>query len=240
MTKEIDWNKLKEPFSENDIEWRIMQSGKGAKGIWAKCLAYVTNRAIMDRLDELVGIERWANEYKEGPGGGVICGISIFIKSETHPDGVWITKWDGAENTAVEAIKGGLSGAMKRAAVQWGIGRYLYHLEEGWADIKDNGKFRATLKDKTPFKWNPPSLPSWALPKGEKTEKPEPKTEPKQEDDPGPPSYDEMIAKIKEAKGLKHLSNIWEKYNGWFKGEEKSKLIMAKDERKVELTEGGK
>lgn len=50
--------------------------------------------------------------------GGVECGISIKI------DGEWITKWDAAENTQVEAVKGGRSGAMKRAAVQWGIGRY--------------------------------------------------------------------------------------------------------------------
>ena len=42
-------------------------------------------------------------------------------------------KWDAAENTQVEAVKGGRSGAMKRAAVQWGIGRYLYNLEEGFA-----------------------------------------------------------------------------------------------------------
>ncbi|WP_263317101.1 Rad52/Rad22 family DNA repair protein, partial [Enterobacter hormaechei] len=61
--------------------------------------------------------------------GGVECGISIKVEGE------WITKWDAAENTQVEAVKGGRSGAMKRAAVQWGIGRYLYNLEEGFAVV---------------------------------------------------------------------------------------------------------
>lgn len=222
----IDWNKLKEPFPEKDIEWRIMQSGKGQKGIWAKCLAYVTNRAIMDRLDELVGEERWANDFKEGPGGGVICGISIFIKSETHPDGVWVTKWDGAENTAVEAIKGGLSGAMKRAAVQWGIGRYLYHLEEGWADINDSGKFRAKTKDGANFKWNPPSLPSWALPK------PEPK-----KPDPRKLTFDDVSELIDKAQDLDTLTVIYEDEVGLFDGEKRVELMTMLGIRKEELRE---
>ena len=76
----------------------------------------------------------------------------------------WITKWDGAENTDVEGVKGGLSGAMKRAAVQWGIGRYLYGLEETFAIINERGRFRGRTKDQKPFRWDPPELPEWALP----------------------------------------------------------------------------
>jgi hypothetical protein len=90
-------------------------SGKNNNGIWAKVLAYVTNRAIMKRLDEVCGKAGWRNEYRDIPNnGGVECGISIKVEGE------WITKWDAAENTQVEAVKGGRSGAMKRAAVQWG------------------------------------------------------------------------------------------------------------------------
>jgi hypothetical protein len=104
--------------------------GKNNNGIWAKVLAYVTNRAIMKRLDEVCGKAGWRNEYRDIPNnGGVECGISIKVEGE------WITKWDAAENTQVEAVKGGRSGAMKRAAVQWGIGRYLYNLEEGFAVV---------------------------------------------------------------------------------------------------------
>jgi hypothetical protein len=75
-----------------------------------------------------------------------------------------VTKWDGAENTDIEAVKGGLSGAMKRAAVQWGIGRYLYDLDEGWANIHDRGRHSAKDKNNKWFKWDPPELPPWALP----------------------------------------------------------------------------
>ena len=114
----MDLSKLKDCFESNDIEWRLQQCGKTKEGkIWGMALAYVTNRAIMNRLDEVCGPENWKNEFKAAPDGGILCGISIKIGDE------WVTKWDGAENTDIEAVKGGLSGAMKRAAVQWGIGR---------------------------------------------------------------------------------------------------------------------
>lgn len=160
----MNLNLLDEPFATGDIEWRIQQAGKSNNKIWAKVLAYVTNRAIMKRLDEVCGKAGWRNEYRDIPNnGGVECGISIKV------DGEWITKWDAAENTQVEAVKGGRSGAMKRAAVQWGIGRYLYNLEEGFAIVSAErapGFHYAKTKDVGVFYWKPPSLPSWALPAG--------------------------------------------------------------------------
>lgn len=149
---------LSNKFNPEDIEWRLQQCGEKNGKIWAICLAYITNRAIMERLDEVCGPENWKNEYASGPHGGVMCGLSINIAGE------WVTKWDGAENTDIEPVKGGLSGAMKRAAVQWGIGRYLYQLEEGFAVIAENGAYRGKTKENKHFNWNPPTLPSWALP----------------------------------------------------------------------------
>ena len=51
MEKEIDFSKLKEPFPSSDIEWRLQSCGETNGKIWAKCLAYVTNRAIQNRLE---------------------------------------------------------------------------------------------------------------------------------------------------------------------------------------------
>lgn len=161
----MDLNLLDAPFKAQDIEWRIQQAGKASNGIWAKVLAYVTNRAIMKRLDEVCGKAGWRNEYRDIPNkGGVECGISIKVGDE------WITKWDAAENTEVEAVKGGRSGAMKRAAVQWGIGRYLYDLDGGFATVsteKSPGFSYARTKDLGAFYWLPPALPAWALPASE-------------------------------------------------------------------------
>jgi len=166
----LELSRLREPFAAEDVEWRIGQAGKGRDGkAWAKVLAYITSRAIQDRLDEVCGPENWCNEFAIGPGGGVLCGIAVRVGDE------WVRKWDGAENTDIEAVKGGLSGAMKRAAVQWGIGRYLYDLPEGWAVISERGAHRSSLpKDKggDPFRWDPPQLPAWALPRVESAPKP--------------------------------------------------------------------
>lgn len=157
-----DLSRLSACFPPRDIEWRVQSCGTNREGkVWAKVLAYVTNRAIMARLDEVCGPGNWRNEFREWNAGkaGVLCGISVRV------DGEWVTKWDGAENTDIEEVKGGLSSAMKRAAVQWGIGRYLYELDEGWAQIVEKGEHYAKTKEGKAFYWNPPPLPAWALPK---------------------------------------------------------------------------
>lgn len=90
----MNLDQLDASFASEDIEWRIQQAGKNNNGIWTKVLAYVTNRAIMKRLDEVCGKAGWRNKYRDIPNnGGVECGISIKVEGE------WITKWDAAENT---------------------------------------------------------------------------------------------------------------------------------------------
>ena len=147
--KNSDLYLLKEKFQPAQIEWRLGKVNKDKlKGI---ALPYVTNRAIQDRLDSVCGMEGWGNVY-ESIDGGQKCGIWISV------DGEKITKYDGAENTNVSSIKGGFSGSMKRAAAQWGIGRYLYDLPTFWVDVKPYGNSYKMVKA--------PILPAWALPKG--------------------------------------------------------------------------
>lgn len=175
MPNEIDLRRLREPFPADDIQWRIAQSGMSGGKPWAKVLAYVTNRAIMDRLDEVVGPENWENEFSAGPQGGVVCTIRIRI------DGRIVSKSDGAENTDIESVKGGLSDSMKRAAVHWGIGRYLYDLDEGWATFGPNGRYKSPIKSGEGgrgewFSWDPPALPEWAIPSVQRQAAPEAKS----------------------------------------------------------------
>lgn len=167
--KQIE-QELKKPFSPADIEWRIAKVLKTTNGDKAIVLAYVTNRAMQNKLDEVFGIGGWKNEFTDWKGKGVLCGISCFVNGE------WITKWDGAEETNMESTKGGLSDAMKRAGYQWGIGRYLYKLEEVWVDIKSSGDKYINVETKkgngqwVKGYWNIPKLPPFALPDGFKYE----------------------------------------------------------------------
>ena len=166
----MELEKLKDPFAAEDIEWRVGQAGANNGKPWAKVLAYLTSRAIMDRLDAVVGPERWCNKFYPGPVGGVMCGIAIRIGEE------WVWKYDGADNPKEMsdggnpmAVKGGYSNALKRAAVQWGIGRYLYDLPGDWANIHGNGANYAGANKKKnipAFKWDAPTIPAWALPGG--------------------------------------------------------------------------
>lgn len=49
----------------------------------------------------------------------------------------WVWKWDTGSESNVEKEKGQVSDAFKRAAVKWGIGRFLYDLEI--AHVKTDG-----------------------------------------------------------------------------------------------------
>ena len=114
--------KLAEPFNDEDVFWRIDRAYNG----WARVLCYLDARAVMDRLDAVVGPQNWRDVYEETRSGKNIC--TLFIR--TAEDGDWVSKSDGAGNTNIEGDKGGLSDAFKRAGVKWGIGRHLYSLGE--------------------------------------------------------------------------------------------------------------
>lgn len=148
--KEIE-AKLKAPFRPDEIEFRITATSNN-KGL---AVAYVQNRAVQNRLDEVMGFNNWKNEFIVTD-KGKICGLSLRINDE------WITKYDGANDTKIEATKGGISDSMKRAAVQWGIGRYLYNLPSQWVKIDGKNKILEH-----------PKLPNWALPDDMKTKQPD-------------------------------------------------------------------
>jgi hypothetical protein len=156
--------RLQQPFPASRIEWRVAQETKDSTRVMV--LAYLTSRAVMERLDEVFGPMGWQTQYSKGPDGGVMCGIAVRQMGEGDDSSVWVTKWDGAENTDFEPVKGGLSGSMKRAAVHWGIGRYLYDLDSAWVPLKSKGKNYHRSKSGKPAYWDAPLLPSWALPKG--------------------------------------------------------------------------
>lgn len=141
-------HELKKPFPEGAIHWRIGARNKDkSKGL---PLAYIDARDVMDRLDFIFGINGWQDRYFETSSGRVICELTCYHKE-------WeckVTKSDGAGDTGTEGEKGAISDALKRAAVKFGIGRYLYGLGGQWVDLDQYGKFTA------------PSLPQWATPNG--------------------------------------------------------------------------
>lgn len=135
---------LKEPFDPKVIHWRVGATTQDkTKGI---ALAYINARDVMKRFDDVCG-DDWQCRYPfEG-----CCEIGIRICGE------WLWRSNGAGETDVEGEKGRYSDAFKRAAVLWGVGRYLYYLENIWVPIKPQGRSHVIAQ--------PPRLPPWALPK---------------------------------------------------------------------------
>ena len=160
VNKELE-QQLKEPFAQDDIEFRIARVLKSK--LKAVVLAYITSRAVMDRLDSIFGIDGWTDSY-EVLANGVVCKLSVKVN-----DG-WVSKQDTAPFTNIEALKGGFSDALKRAAVKFGIGRYLYNLPEYYVELErdrpynnQGSKVHSYYSREASGYWVEPKLPSWAV-----------------------------------------------------------------------------
>lgn len=115
---------LKKPLK---YQWKIQSFNK--EKTKASCVAYIDARDLMERLDNVLGMN-WSCDYKT-LGDTVYCGIGIY-------DGVhWIFRWDAGGKSDIEEEKGTASDAFKRAGVKWGVGRFLYDLEIKWIDIAE-------------------------------------------------------------------------------------------------------
>jgi hypothetical protein len=98
---------------------------KATSGGKALAIAYADARMIMARLDEVVGSANWSFDWepvgsdgKRVKGKLTVCGV---------------TKCDAGEgDKEEETLKSAVSDALKRCAVHFGIGRYLYFLPRVW------------------------------------------------------------------------------------------------------------
>lgn len=158
---------LAQPFDPAEVKWKPAV----VSGARALALAYVDARCIMDRLDAVLGPANWQDEYNLLPDGAAVCRLRLRLGSE------WIQKSDvGGQSEQPDEgdrHKAAFSDALKRAAVKFGVGRYLYRLPQQWVDY-DPQKKQLVRR---------PALPPWALPPAK--EAPQPQQRPPQ---PPPPS----------------------------------------------------
>lgn len=143
---------LKAPFPPSEIKWRA--GTVNDRKTKALAVPYIDARSVYDRLDDVCGQENWQTKIEILPSGVTVAGIGILI------NGDWVWKMDGAPQTNYEGEKGGISDAIKRSGVHWGIARYLYSLGGVWVRCQQQGKNIKLTET--------PALPSWALPEGER------------------------------------------------------------------------
>jgi hypothetical protein len=140
---------LAEPFDPREVRFKpAVVSGNRAMAI-----AYVDARVIQDRLDDVLGVAGWQDEYDCLPDGGVVCRLRLRLGDQ------WITKMDvgspSEQPDEGDRRKASFSDALKRAAVKFGIGRYLYRLPSQWVDYDPQKRQFART----------PKLPPSALPR---------------------------------------------------------------------------
>ncbi len=139
---------LADPFDPTEVKFKPQV----VSGNRAMALAYVDARVIQDRLDEVLGVEGWQDEYEALADGAVVCRLRLKLGDK------WITKSDvggpSEQPDGGDRMKAAFSDALKRAAVKFGIGRYLYRLPNQWVDW--DAQRRQFVQT--------PKLPAYALP----------------------------------------------------------------------------
>jgi hypothetical protein len=140
--------RLAAPFPAEEIRWKP----RAVSGSRALAIAYIDARTVMDRLDDVLGPANWRDAYRVLPDGSVVCRLSLRLGDE------WVSKVDvggqSEQSDNGDRRKAAFSDALKRAAVKWNIGRYLYRLPLQWCDY--DAKKRQFVRT--------PELPAWAVP----------------------------------------------------------------------------
>lgn len=134
LTKEM-LQELSRPFPAPEIKFKIQAKVK-SKPHTGVIVGYLDARNVMERLDEVCGVD-WQDAYESvkcANKEGVACYITIG--GVTRGD-VGDPESDGMDSS----LKSAYSDAFKRAAVKFGIGRFLYALPKLYATLTDDDKY---------------------------------------------------------------------------------------------------
>jgi hypothetical protein len=150
------------PFDPSEVKFKP----QAVKGNRALAIAYVDARTVMDRLDSVLGPDQWSDTYEVLKNDSVVCTLRCRLGGE------WVVKTDvgspSEQPDEHDRMKASFSDALKRAAVKFGVGRYLYRLPQVWAEYDPTKRQFVTR----------PALPAWAVPGGKAPAKAEPKKNP--------------------------------------------------------------
>jgi hypothetical protein len=134
---QIDWRAigaaLCAPFAPEAVEWRVQ--GKPTPGARAQLVAYISARDVAQRLDDVATPGGWSFDWQPlsvDASGNVQTARGVLAL-------YGVAKSDVGTASTFEASKGCVSDCLKRCAVQWGIGRYLYALPQVWITLDDKG-----------------------------------------------------------------------------------------------------
>jgi len=120
---------LAKPFPADAVDWRVVSTTRDKKR--GQVAFYINARDVMNRLDDAVGAENWSDRMLRFDDKHICCRLTVL--GVTH-DGI------GAANEGgmADGLKGAESDALKRAAVKFGIARYLYEGRRLWVELDEH------------------------------------------------------------------------------------------------------
>ncbi|HEU5348010.1 MAG TPA: Rad52/Rad22 family DNA repair protein, partial [Ktedonobacterales bacterium] len=130
---------LQEPFDPADVDFRVQGRVNEQTGR-AQVVAYIDARMVQDRLDQVVGAGNWSFDWEPL----VIDKGEIQVAKGTLTI-LGVSKADAGTASNFEQSLGAVSHCFKRAAVHWGVGRYLYDLPMNWVQVEKNGRISDQL-----------------------------------------------------------------------------------------------
>ncbi len=132
---------LAEPFPVEKIRWKVQTALPVQQGRNPQCMmvAFIDARDVMDRLDSIVGASGWQDSFSSVPGTKIVC-CRLSIKFGTE----WITKegvgGESSQPDEDDRVKAAYSGALKIAAVKFGVGRDCYRIKRQYVDYDPQRK----------------------------------------------------------------------------------------------------
>lgn len=134
MTPDEIREALAAPFPASELKWKPQK----VSGERALAVAYIDCRAVQNRLDDVLGIANWQEDIVPMGDGSALCKLSLRISGE------WITRCDvgspSQQPDEGDRRKAAVSDALKRAAVKFGVGRYLYAIPVQWCPYDAESK----------------------------------------------------------------------------------------------------
>lgn len=123
---------LSKPFPPELVHLKVQALSKDET--YGLVVPYVDVREVLDTLDRVVGPDNWHDEYivlsDRREKGGLVevkCRLTVL----------GITKEDVGEG---DTLKAAFTDALKRAAVKFGVGRYLYRTNPRWVALGPKGE----------------------------------------------------------------------------------------------------
>ncbi|MCK5609196.1 hypothetical protein KAR91_45400 [Candidatus Pacearchaeota archaeon] len=209
------------------FKWRVQSFSKHKSK--ATCVAYIDARDVMDRLDE-VCTYGWHRNHEELK-GRIYAGVGIIL-----PSGKVMWRWDCGTESNTEAEKGESSDSFKRAAVNTGVGRFLYDLDIQYVDANEK-----KTSSNYPYVVDNKGKRVWDITKhiggGSK-----PYTKPKEVNKGEDMTVELLVSHLPSCKTIESLDKYMKDNSKFVKGlfeKDKKEVIAEFSKRKVEITELG-